>query len=107
MRKKYIFRLIYSLLSISVIFSLFINIKMNEISNELSSINAEIVKLERSRANINVEYIKKYSFENIENLSKLNSYVRLRVNNLNLDLETPYKLNDIEKMSPTVMGFSR
>ncbi len=38
---------------------------------------------------------------------KLNSYVRLRVNNLNLDLETPYKLNDIEKMSPTVMGFSR
>jgi hypothetical protein len=25
---------------------------------------------------------------------------------LNLDLETPYKLNDIEKMSPTVMGFS-
>ena len=49
---------------------------MNEISNELSSINAEIVELERSRANINVEYIKKYSFENIENLSKLNSYVR-------------------------------
>ena len=45
---------------------------MNEISNELSSINAEIVELERSRANINVEYIKKYSFENIENLSKLN-----------------------------------
>ena len=55
MRKKYIFRLIYSLLSISVIFSLFINIKMNEISNELSSINNEIVELERSRANINVE----------------------------------------------------
>ena len=80
---------------------------MNEISNELSSINNEILELERSRANINVEYIKKYSFDNIENLSKLNSYVRLRVNNLNLDLETPYKLNDIEKMSPTVMGFNR
>ena len=80
---------------------------MNEISNELSSINNEILELERSRANINVEYIKKYSFENIENLSKLNSYVRLRVNYLNQDLETPYKLNDIEEMSPTVMGFSR
>ena len=80
---------------------------MNEISNELSSINSEIVELERSRANINVEYIKKYSFENIENLSKLNSYVRLRVNNLYLDLETPYKLNVFEEMSPTVMGFSR
>ena len=102
MRKKYIFRLIYSLLSISVIFSLFINIKMNEISNELSSINAEIVELERSRANINVEYIKKYSFENIENLSKLNSYVRLRVNNLILDLQIPYKLYDIEEICPTV-----
>ena len=38
---------------------------MNEISNELSSINNEILELERSRANINVEYIKKYSFENI------------------------------------------
>ena len=80
---------------------------MNEISNELSSINNEILELERSRANINVEYIKKYSFENIENLSKLNSYVRLRVNNLNLDLQIPYKLNDIEEMSPTVMGFSK
>ena len=78
---------------------------MNEISNELSSINTEIVELERSRANINVEYIKKYSFENIENLSKLNSYVRLRVNNLNLDLETPYKLHDIEEMSPNCNGF--
>ena len=80
---------------------------MNEISNELSSINYEIVELELTKASVNVEYIKKYSFENIENLSKLNSYVRLRVNNLNLDLETPYKLNDIEEMSPTVMGFSR
>ena len=107
MRKKYIFRLVYLLLSISVVFSLFINIKINEISNELSLINSEIVELERSRANINVEYIKKYSFENIENLSKVKSYVRLRVNNLNLDLKTPYKLNDIEEMNPTVMGFSR
>ena len=80
---------------------------MNEISNELSSINNEILELERSRANINVEYIKKYSFENIENLSKLNSYVRLRVNNLNLELQIPYKLHDIEEMSPTVMGFGR
>ena len=80
---------------------------MNEISNELSSINNEILELERSRANINVEYIKKYSFENIENLSKLNSYVRLRVNNLNLDLQIPYKLNNIEEISPTVMGFSK
>ena len=107
MRKKYVFRLIYFLLSVSVIFSLFVNIKINEISNELSSINAEIVELERSRANINVEYIKKYSFENIENLSKVKSYVKLRVNNMNLDLETPYKLKDVEEMSPTVMGFSR
>ena len=80
---------------------------MNEISNELSSINAEIVELERSRANINVEYIKKYSFENIENLSKLNSYVRLRVNNLILDLQIPYKLYDIEEICPTVMGLSK
>ena len=107
MRKKYVFRLIYFLLSVSVIFSLFVNIKINEISNELSSINAEIVELERSRANINVEYIKKYSFENIENLSKVKSYVRLRVNNLNLDLETPYKLKDVEDINSTVMGFSR
>ena len=107
MRKKYIFRLIYFLLSTSVVFSLFINIKINEISNELSYINSEILELERSRANINVEYIKKYSFENIENLSNAKSYVRLRVNNLNLNLETPYKLNDVEEMNPTVMGFSR
>ena len=66
---------------------------INEISKELSAINTEIVELERAKANLNIEYIRKYSFENIENLSKLKSYVRLRVSNLNLDLETPYKAN--------------
>ena len=65
MRKKYVFRLVYLLLSISVIFSLIINIKINEISNELSSINYEIVELELTKASVNVEYIKKYSFENL------------------------------------------
>ena len=80
---------------------------MNEISNELSSINYEIVELELTKASVNVEYIKKYSFENIENISKVKSYVKLSVNNLNLDLETPYKFSDIEEMNPTVMGFSR
>ena len=75
MRKKYIFRFAYVLLSASVILSLFINLRINEISKELSLINAEIVELERSKANLNIEYIRKYSFENIENLSKLKSYV--------------------------------
>ena len=79
MRKKYIFRFAYVLLSASVILSLFINLRINEISKELSLINTEIVELERSKANLNIEYIRKYSFENIENLSKLKSYVRLRV----------------------------
>ena len=81
MRKKYIFRFAYVLLSASVILSLFINLRINEISKELSVINTEIVELERSKANLNIEYIRKYSFENIENLSKLKSYVRLRVSN--------------------------
>ena len=71
MRKKYIFRSAYVLLSASVILSLFINLRINEISKELSVINTEIVELERSKANLNIEYIKKYSFENIENLSMM------------------------------------
>ena len=71
MRKKYIFRFAYVLLSASVILSLFINLRINEISKELSVINTEIVELERSKANLNIEYIKKYSFENIENLSMM------------------------------------
>ena len=49
----------------------------------------------------------KYSFENIENLSKLKSYVRLRVSNLNLDLETPYKANTEDVQETIVMGFGR
>ena len=97
MRKKYIFRFAYVLLSASVILSLFINLRINEISKELSVINTEIVELERSKANLNIEYIRKYSFENIENLSKLKSYVRLRVSNLNLDLkDNNRKKNDIK-----------
>ncbi len=107
MRKKYIFRFTYLVLSASVILSLFINLRINEISKELSVINSEIVELERFKANLNIEYIRKYSFENIENLSKLKSYVRLRVNNLNLDLETPYKMNTEEVKETTVMGFGR
>ena len=107
MRKKYIFRFAYILLSASVILSLFINLRINEISKELSLINAEIVELERSKANLNIEYITKYSFENIENLSKLKSYVRLKVSNLNLDLETPYKINTEDANETIVMGFGR
>ena len=107
MRKKYIFRFTYLVLSASVILSLFINLRINEISKELSFINSEIAELERSKANLNIEYIRKYSFENIENLSKLKSYVRLRVNNLNLDIETPYKMNTEEIKETTVMGFGR
>ena len=107
MRKKYIFRFAYVLLSASVILSLFINLRINEISKELSVINTEIVELERSKANLNIEYIRKYSFENIENLSKLKSYVRLRVSNLNLDLETPYKANTADVQDTIVMGFGR
>ena len=90
MINRYLFRLMYVLLATSVVFSLFINIKINELSKEISIINLEITELERTRASKNDEYIKKYSFENIENLSKLNSYIRLKVINLNLDLETPY-----------------
>ena len=103
MRKKYIFRFAYVLLSASVILSLFINLRINEISKELSVINTEIVELERSKANLNIEYIRKYSFENIENLSKSKSYVRLRVSNLNLDLETPYKINTEDTKETIVM----
>lgn len=107
MRKKYIFRFAYVLLSASVILSLFINLRINEISKELSVINTEIVELERSKANLNIEYIRKYSFENIENLSKLKSYARLRVINLNLDLKTPYKMNTEDVQDTIVMGFGR
>tara|TARA_Y100000768_G_scaffold222523_1_gene167789 strand:- start:182 stop:505 length:324 start_codon:yes stop_codon:yes gene_type:complete len=107
MRKKYIFRFAYLLLSASVILSLFINLRINEISKELSAINTEIVELERSKANLNIEYIRKYSFENIENLSKLKSYARLRVINLNLDLKTPYKMNTEDVQDTIVMGFGR
>ena len=107
MSKKYIFRFTYIVLAASVVLSLFINLRINEISKELSVINSEIVELERSKANLNIEYIRKYSFENIENLSKLKSYVRLRVNNLNLDLETPYKMSTEEVKETTVMGFGR
>tara|TARA_Y100000816_G_C25979853_1_gene511562 strand:+ start:328 stop:624 length:297 start_codon:yes stop_codon:yes gene_type:complete len=97
----------YVLLATSVVFSLFINIKINELSKEISIINLEIRELERTRASKNDEYIKKYSFENIENLSKLNSYIRLNVKKLNLDLETPYKLNMEKDSNPTIMGFGR
>ena len=107
MKKKYIFRFAYILLSASVILYLFINLRINEISKELSLINTEIVELERSKANLNIEYLRKYSFENIENLSKLKSYERLRVSNLNLDLEIPYKMNTEEMQETIVMGFGR
>ena len=57
MRQKYIFRFTYIVLAASVVLSLFINLRINEISKELSVINSEIVELERSKANLNIVYI--------------------------------------------------
>ena len=89
---------------ISMVSNLYFNLKINNLSEELSTLKTELVELEVEKSNIHLKYIKSFSTSNMELLSKSMNYRRLDIHNKNKNLVKPYKLEDGNKPI-VVLGF--
>ncbi len=91
----------------SVVFNLYLNLQINALSAELNKLNSEILNLEREKQSTEVLYLEKYSIQNIDLLSKDNSYTRLDIQQTNKDLVAPYKSRANSSDTATVLGFGK
>ena len=89
---------------ISMVSNLYFNLKINNLSEELSTIKIELVELEVEKSNTHLVFIKSFSTSNIDLLSKNLNFRRLDIHNKNIDLVKPYKLEDTDKPI-VVLGF--
>lgn len=107
MSSKLIFRTMFISIVLSVIFNLYLNLEINSISSEINKMNIEIIELERDKQINHVLFIEKYSIQNIDLLSKNNSYTRLDIQQTNKNLVAPYKSKEELNQTTTVLGFSK
>ena len=107
MRKKYIYKTLYFCIFSSLVVPLILNIKINEISNQIIEVNNEILILEREKNSIKLKHSDAFSIANIDKLSKINLYERLDVAQKINKLQIPYKLNNHEKEKVAVLGFGK
>jgi len=84
-----------------------LNMRINELSNKVNELDAELFILEREKMMINLQHIEKYSISSIEQLAKINYYERLEISQKINKLEIPYKLNNQEKENIAILGFGR
>jgi hypothetical protein len=91
----------------SVVIDLHLNLEINSLASELESLNYEIINLEREKQNVEILYLEKYSIQNIDLLSKINSYTRLDIQQTNKYLKAPYKSKSNNGDEATVLGFSK
>ena len=89
---------------ISMVSNLYFNLKINILSEELSTIKIELVELEVEKSNTHLVFIKSFSTSNMDFLSKNLNFRRLDIHNKNIDLVKPYKLEDEDKPI-IVLGF--
>ena len=87
----------------SLIWNLYTNMKINELSNNLSVINQEIIELEILNDQTFNLYQEKYSIQNIEKLSDSLNFKKLDVYIVNKDLSSPYKI-DSELVEIEILG---
>ena len=107
MSKKLIFRTMFISIFFSVVFNLYLNLEINSLASELNKVNFEIIDLERKKQSVEILYIEKYSIQNIDLLSKNNSYTRLDIHQTNRDLEAPYRSKSSDSDSATILGFGK
>ncbi len=107
MKRKTIFSLIYVSIFLLVSVPLFMNIKINELSNYITDLNSTILVLERERAFLKITHSETFSISNIEKLSNENSYIRLNISQKINELETPYKFNEVTTEKISILGFSK
>ena len=72
---------------------MYTNMKINELSTNLSVINQDIIELEIVKDQTFNLYQEKYSIQNIEKISDSLNFKKLDVYIVNKDLSSPYKIN--------------
>tara|TARA_B100001113_G_C21046368_1_gene594687 strand:+ start:456 stop:779 length:324 start_codon:yes stop_codon:yes gene_type:complete len=87
----------------SLIWNLYTNMKINELSTNLSVINQEIVELEILKDQTFNLYQEKFSIQNIEIISHSLNFKKLDVYIVNKDLSSPYKI-DSELVEISILG---
>ena len=87
----------------SLIWNLYTNMKINELSTNLSVINQDIIELEILKDQTFNLYQEKYSIENIEKISNSINFQKLDVYIVNKDLSSPYKI-DLELVEIDILG---
>ena len=90
--KHFLFFIIISLLS-SLVGNLYTNMKINELSKNLSVINEDVVRLQIKKDQTFNLYQEKFSIQNIENISKSLNFKKLDVYIINKNLSSPYKVD--------------
>ena len=101
--KNFLFFLVISIFS-SLVGNLYTNIKINEVSKNLSILNKDIVELQIIKDQTFNLYQEKFSIQNIEKISASLNYEKLDVYIINKNLSSPYKL-DSELVQVDILGY--
>ena len=100
--KNFLLIIVISIFS-SLLWNLYTNIKINELSTNLSIVNQDIIELEILKDQTFNLYQEKYSIQNIEKISDSLNFKKLDVYNVNKDLSSPYKI-DSELVEIDILG---
>ena len=87
----------------SLVGNLYTNMKINEVSKNLSILNNDIVELQILKDQTFNLYQEKYSIQNIEKISDSLNFKKLDVYIVNKNLTPPYKL-DSELVKVNILG---
>jgi len=90
--KNFLFLLVVSIF-VSLVGNLYTNMKINEVSKNLSIVNKDIVELQIIKDQTFNLHQEQFSIENIEKISASLNYKKLDVFIINKNLSSPYKLN--------------
>lgn len=77
----------------SLVGNLYTNMKINELSKNLSVINEDVIELQIRKDQTFNLYQEKFSIQNIENISKSLNFKKLDVYIINKNLSSPYKVD--------------
>ena len=100
--KNFLLIIVISIFS-SLIWNLYTNMKINELSTNLSIVNQDITELEILKNQTFNLYQEKYSIQNIEKISDSLNFKKLDVYTVNKDLSSPYKI-DSELVEIHILG---
>ena len=90
--KHFLFFIIISLFS-SLVGNLYTNMKINELSKNLSVINEDVIELQIRKDQTFNLYQEEFSIQNIENISQSLNFKKLDVYIINKNLSSPYKVD--------------